>query len=265
MVNGKLVTLSDVQRGITLEPATAVAWSRMVAAARADGVTLNIAQGGGYTDIAAQKIRKHNGSASGISVAEPGYQTHGEGNRLDVASYGAAFGKTGLVRQSWVRANAARFGFVFEFGQADPNHLKFVGPPTSKPEPITRKGNPVISVTRILRTGVGEFIMYASPAGVRLTAELSTMKPEDRAFQIGVAEAVRVAADLPAALPVIDDSANGGWYIRNQLALAAAGMPNTFPLSPTNPWVAGGTSDQSVILTAIASLKVPTTITGTLS
>lgn len=134
MINGRvpLSALVEVQSGIWLEPSTAAAWSRMVAAASAERVILAVALGGGYRDMAAQRKLYKAGSASGIAVAEPGKQSHGLGTRLDVAGF------TG-VRKTWVQANAPRFGFSFEFGSKDPNHLAYTGTQPSQEEETAMK------------------------------------------------------------------------------------------------------------------------------
>ena len=233
--NGKLLPaeLVEVQSGISLSPRSAAAWLAMKAAAAQAGVTLTIAiPYGGYRDLAGQRAIILSGSHSGIQVAALGSSTHGFGTRVDVANWYAP-------RSTWLLANAALFGFTREFGDRDPNHFKHDGRATATPTATTtRKVNPVISVARIIRKGVGEHIMYASGAGVRLSVELSMLTATDRTFHIGVAKSVRVAADLPAEIPTIDDTPNGGWYIRNQLAAAAAGMPADYPLSPSNPFIA---------------------------
>jgi len=141
---------------------------------------------------------------------------------------------------------------------------------------IEKRVNPVLSVTHVTRKGVGEFIMYASATMVRLTPELSTHPDKDRrAFEFRVASAIAQAVGLPAEIPTIDDSANGGWYVRDQLASAAAGMPAKFPLSPTNPFnaikhfsSAGGSSSMdadAIVSGVVAQIKLPQKFEGTVT
>jgi hypothetical protein len=109
---------------------------------------------------------------------------------------------------------------------------------------IGQEVEPILSITRIIRKGVGEFIMYTSPTTVSLTRELSTATPKDRAFEEGVAATIALATGLGDSykIPTIDDSPNGGWYLRDQIAGRVAGMPTDFPLSPTNPYTQRPTS-----------------------
>ena len=118
-------------------------------------------------------------------------------------------------------------------------HDFFITTASSNATPISptqRKVNPVLSVTRILRKGVGEFIMFTSATRVSLSREISVISATDRAFELGVASTLAVAVGLPAEIPVMDDTANGGWFYRNQLAGLAAGMPADYPLAPGNPF-----------------------------
>lgn len=95
-----------------------------------------------------------------------------------------------------------------------------------------------LAIFRSIRVGVGEFLVYASPAQVMLSRELSTIPAADRDFEFRVAQSLALAAGLGAAyeIPVIDDSQNGGWYLLNQIAGRIAGMPADYPLSSTNPF-----------------------------
>lgn len=126
MINGRLpaASLVVVQGSERLVPAAAAAWRALVEAAARDRVAVWITVGGSYRDLKAQRRLFQVGSASGIRVAEPGYQTHGWGDRVDVGSFGQGFGLAGRTRERWLLANAARFGFTREFGAADPNHFK---------------------------------------------------------------------------------------------------------------------------------------------
>jgi len=90
-------------------------------------------------------------------------------------------------------------------------------------------------VKRIRRDGVGEFYLFVSPTIVSLSRELSTLSPDDRAFEDRVATAMN-GGRTP---DYWDETPNGSWYLRNQLAGKAAGMPTDYPLTPTNPYRAG--------------------------
>lgn len=97
-----------------------------------------------------------------------------------------------------------------------------------------------LAIARILRSGVGEFYLFASPKQVSISRELSMLSPTDRAFEDGVMRSVASASGYSTGYtpPLLDDSPNGGWYLRNQVGFKVAGMPLNFPLSPTNPYVA---------------------------
>ncbi|MBX3094301.1 MAG: M23 family metallopeptidase [Cryobacterium sp.] len=102
-------------------------------------------------------------------------------------------------------------------------------------------GDPMsaLTIVRILRKGIGEHFMYVSPTTVRVTKELSTATAEDRAFEHRVARALAAATGAAEAdPPLVDDSHNGSWYLRNQLAGLIAGMPPDYPLAPDRPYTA---------------------------
>lgn len=136
--NGRLEAseLTSIGNGMRLADRAANAWLAMVAAAKKAGVTLWAAYPyGAYRDIAAQKaIYQGKGNQShAIGVAAPGYSTHGDGNRVDVGSFGSAFGAAGVARRKWVLAHMGTFGFYREFGENDPNHLRHNGKIVSAP------------------------------------------------------------------------------------------------------------------------------------
>lgn len=136
------------------------------------------------------------------------------------------------------------------------------------PIPPVRRFPKVLSITRVIRKGVGEHIMFASPTQVSLTRELSTAPKADRDFWFRVAGELARAAGYGEnyTIPTFDDSPNGGWYVRDQIANRIAGMPAGFPLSEKNPYdplgrVQGGGGqpfDPAAILTAIAEVPAAT-------
>lgn len=131
-VNGRLPTqlLASVNGQLVTRP-TADAWNRMVSAAADVKLGLWVTAGGGYRDIEAQRQLWLAGSASGIAVAKPGYQTHGWGDRIDVGKFGPNWGAEGIRRERWLLAHAPGFGFTREFGSIDPNHFKYTPVKTS--------------------------------------------------------------------------------------------------------------------------------------
>ena len=128
IVNGDLPAslLVEVEPGLSLEPATAAAYKRMKDAAAQDGVTLAIPRpAGAYRSLFVQKDMRERGwlynldPTSSVALAAPGYSTHGLGDRVDVVRGAAG---------DWAIRNAHRFGFVREFGAADPRHFRFTKP-----------------------------------------------------------------------------------------------------------------------------------------
>lgn len=128
VVNGSLPAslLVEVEPGLSLEPATAEAYRRMKAAAAQDGVTLAIPRpAGAYRSLFVQKDMRERGwlynldPTSSVALAAPGYSTHGLGDRVDIVRGAAG---------DWAIRNAHRFGFVREFGAADPRHFRFTKP-----------------------------------------------------------------------------------------------------------------------------------------
>jgi hypothetical protein len=116
--------------------------------------------------------------------------------------------------------------------------LSFASLPAVPIKPIPRRNPKVLSITRITRKGVGEHLMFTSASHVSMTVELSTAKKEDREFWFRVARELANASGYGPdyLIPTIDDSNNGGWFMRNQIAHRIAGMPADFPLSPTRPY-----------------------------
>ena len=124
-INGSLPAslLVEVEPGFLLERGTAAAYKRMKAAAAQDGVTLAIV--GAYRSLFVQKDMRERGwlynldPTSSVALAAPGYSTHGLGDRVDIVRGAAG---------DWAIRNAHRFGFVREFGAADPRHFRFTKP-----------------------------------------------------------------------------------------------------------------------------------------
>lgn len=116
--------------------------------------------------------------------------------------------------------------------------------------PLALSGSPIIptyletkvaiAIAQTVRAGVGLHYMFASPTRVTLSPELSMMSAADRAFQDSIMRATAMASGYPANYvpPVIDDSPNGGWFLRNQIANLISGMPTNFALAPGNPYQA---------------------------
>lgn len=155
MRNGQLTSaqLTTVAGGFKLSRPTAVAWNAMVAAAASDGVQLWIAGPyGAYRDLAAQRAiyqgHASNNPGSVVPVAAPGSSTHGWGSRVDVGSYGPGWGTVGAKRRTWLLSNAIRFGFVREFGDADPNHFAYNGLPIGGLPPLP-EGTTVMDIRQV--------------------------------------------------------------------------------------------------------------------
>lgn len=139
--NGRLTSneLAPVGGGLSLADDTATAWLAMVNAAAKAGVELWVAKPvGAYRSYAVQQGMRTTpqryglNPASVVSVAAPGYSTHGDGTSVDVGSFPPAFdlgrfGDAGRKRRAWLIKNAAYYGFTRPFGEADPNHYKHNG------------------------------------------------------------------------------------------------------------------------------------------
>lgn len=126
-LNGRMPVdrLVAVQGPIMLERATATAYLAMKAAAKREGITVEIpTPAGGYRSWATQIDMHENPEDynldpnSVVSLAPVGYSTHGRGDRVDII--------VGDARR-WAINNAHHFGFEREFGAADPGHFCFTG------------------------------------------------------------------------------------------------------------------------------------------
>jgi|JI9StandDraft_1071089.scaffolds.fasta_scaffold07853_5 septal ring factor EnvC (AmiA/AmiB activator) len=107
-------------RGIRVDQSIASSLESMLAAAEADGVQMS---GGGYRDPAAQiAVRRNNCGSSDYAIyqapasschpptARPGQSMHEQGLAIDFTQNGRTLTR-GSSAFSWLKANAARFGF----------------------------------------------------------------------------------------------------------------------------------------------------------
>lgn len=115
-----------VEPRVYLESETAKAYLKMKKDAAVYGIKLDIpAPAGGYRSREMQQSMHDNPIAwnldpnSSIPLAPVGSSTHGFGTRVDIV--------VGKARE-WVIANHKRYGFIREFGKADPGHFKFLHP-----------------------------------------------------------------------------------------------------------------------------------------
>jgi hypothetical protein len=109
---------------------------------------------------------------------------------------------------------------------------------------------PTMIITKNVRKGVGEYYMFSTASTVSLSPELSTLNADDRRFWDGVA--AELAREAGIVITEYDDTPNGGWFMRDQLALRVAGMPAGFPLTPDKPWHVGGGTAASIDYAALA-------------
>lgn len=126
--NGKMPSnaLFEVEPGHFLESGTAKAYLAMKQDAAKEEIELNIPEpAGAYRSIDVQKDMHANplkyglDPNSSVPLAPVGYSTHGFGTRVDII--------TGSARE-WVISNHGRYGFIREFGSADPGHFKYQYP-----------------------------------------------------------------------------------------------------------------------------------------
>jgi hypothetical protein len=116
-----LVTVEDNDQ--LTEPA-ASAFLAMKADAAKAGITLSIVEPAGayrsffvQEDMHARPWLYNLNPANVVTLAKPGYSSHGFGDRFDCAA----------AALPWVLANGSRFGFTREFGAKDPNHFMHDG------------------------------------------------------------------------------------------------------------------------------------------
>ncbi len=120
-------------RELHLHPATAAAWSRMYAAAEANGIVLQLVSGFRSVDYQHQLIARK--LARGLTIEEilavnaaPGFSEHHSGRALDLATPGsrpleAEFELTEAF--AWLSANATEFGFRLSYPRDNPHGLLY--------------------------------------------------------------------------------------------------------------------------------------------
>ena len=117
-VNGKLSNLTSIGGNHKLNAEAAAAYLKMVAAAKADGVTWSITDS--YRPLEIQdkifdwdyfkktNIKRKKGTSS-IAAAYPGTSNHGWGAAVDLGA------KYGDKAHQWLTKNASKFGFTHPF------------------------------------------------------------------------------------------------------------------------------------------------------
>lgn len=167
-----LEALVEVETDLHLETATAAAYLRMKAEAARSGVTLAIPRpAGAYRSLFVQQDMHDRpwlynlDPTSSVPIAPAGSSTHGLGDRVDIVR-----GTAG----DWAIANASRFGFVREFGDADPRHFRFTAPTWAAGDviPIIELEESTVTVIRNDDTGK-EYLIRPFVAIKHLTAEQS--------------------------------------------------------------------------------------------
>lgn len=258
--NGRLSPgeVTAIQGDIALSNTTARAWGVMQAAARQEHVLLTIYQpAGGYRDYTTQKrmydaVRNENRAElafwnirPGVSMARPGLSTHGFGTAVDIA-----------LGFPWAVKNAARFGFTQTSPRNDPAHFMHDGRTAINGPPPADESDVPEGRTRMftLANTNGTFWIigpYKGADGVPVRAQIA---PSDWAMmiegqrdyrQLNAQESIRFWEYVTHVLPPALSASSGGIdpVSLEQLVTAAA--------------KAGAEQ-------ALATLKFPTTITGTL-
>jgi hypothetical protein len=140
IVNKSIPLPSNYGNG--LRPELSRAFSKMRAAARADGVSLNIISG--FRSYASQaaiypaKIRQYGYDMAQLRSARPGHSEHQTGLAIDVNSISQAWGETRAGR--WVARYGHRYGFIVRYPKGktsvtgyayEPWHLRYVGVSTA--------------------------------------------------------------------------------------------------------------------------------------
>lgn len=124
-----------------LRPQAATALEKLMRAAAADGVPLNVRSG--HRSYATQKsvyarwVRTYGKARADRISARAGHSEHQTGLAVDVLTRGHSFGTFGRTPQArWVARNAHRYGFIVRYraGQekvtgysSEPWHLRYVG------------------------------------------------------------------------------------------------------------------------------------------
>ena len=120
--NGRIPAgeLAPIGRGShRLWAPAATAFQRLAQAAAADGVTIGVTDSYRSFDAQVDVARRRGLYSEGGLAAKPGTSNHGWGLSLDLDLDDRA--------QSWMRANAGRFGFVEDVPR-EPWHWTFSGP-----------------------------------------------------------------------------------------------------------------------------------------
>lgn len=123
-----LAATSQSGRRYMLHPDAASAWSKMQAAAVADGVSLIMISAFRDFDYQAELIRKKLAAGQDIEVvletlAPPGCSEHHSGMACDIGTLGCPpaeeeFEQTDAF--AWLTTHADRFGFRMSFGRSNP-------------------------------------------------------------------------------------------------------------------------------------------------
>ncbi len=108
--NGQLEAseLTPVGNGMYLATATATAWRRMYAAAKAStGVAMRITPpNGAYRDLKAQQYMIDHPTGP-VRIADLGHSSHGDGRAVDISNFTLVY--------DWLRNHADEYGFTQQF------------------------------------------------------------------------------------------------------------------------------------------------------
>lgn len=156
-----------------------------------------------------------------------------QGQNIAAGQTVGVVGDTGLVTGPHLHLEIRVDGVL-----TDP--VAFLNGSSTDPTQQPMEATVALAIAQVLRSGVGAHYLFVSPTRVSLSQELSTLSPVNRSVEDNIMRAIAEAAGYPAGYnpPLIDDTPYGGWYIRNQIAGTIAGMPPTYPLSPSNPYMA---------------------------
>ncbi len=118
-------------RAQRLSPETAQAWASMEAAARADGIVLQVVSAYRSIDYQAGLIERK--LAQGLSIddilkvsAAPGYSEHHSGHALDLTTPNTPQLEQGFAQTpayAWLQAHAGEFEFAESYGPDNPHGL----------------------------------------------------------------------------------------------------------------------------------------------
>lgn len=121
------------ERAVRLTAATAAAWTRMRAAAEADGFALLLLSGFRGVERQAEIIRGKLAAGRSLAdilrfVAAPGYSEHHTGRALDLGVSGMppleeSFAETGAFR--WLQTHAADFAFFLTYPRENTHHIAY--------------------------------------------------------------------------------------------------------------------------------------------